>query len=169
MKTEIITTVFLVSALLTSALAQDNEVPQQVTEQLINSPGGFGHLEFVKEIKIDFAIKTNTKVTTVLPIGKGKGFRACDGVANPDGAMAVSNAGTIIVANNEGIEYRNIKGDTLAKKQNWYQLLYDSSYFKNLNIDTFKVFDPKIIYDNLKDRFILVVDSSNKCNTMLRF
>jgi hypothetical protein len=153
MKTKIITTVFLVSALLTSALAQDNEVPQEVVERVTHSPGGFGHLEFVKEINVDFLTNSQSKLLAVPPVGKGFGFSACDGdyTTPPDGTIAVSNSGTIICASNTDIEFRNTSGTILSAKLKWGSFLYGAPS-SNLQI-----FDPELIYDNLKNRFILVI------------
>jgi hypothetical protein len=155
MKTKIITTAFLVGSLLTSALAQDNEVPQQVVEQTIYDPNGYGHLKFVKTIEIPFCNNVHAKVSALAPLGKGKGFRANDSNKTPpDGAVAVSDSGLILIADNTGIEYRNTKGDTVSIKDCWKELLYNNPC---INDDSIFFSDPRLVYDTKNNRFILVI------------
>jgi hypothetical protein len=155
MKIKISSTVFLLIALLGKSVAQENEIPQQVVEQTIYDPNGYGHLEFVKTIEIPLLNSTNNKVSAVTPLGKGKGFRANDHRNNAsDGALAISNSGEIVVANNTSIEYRYKNGDTISPKMNWKELIYNTPYVKN---DSIFFSDPRIIYDNKADRFILVI------------
>jgi hypothetical protein len=147
----------MVVLMLTSRIthAQNNEISQNIIEYSVNDPSGYGRLVFVKEVNIPLRKNINNKATAASPIGKGKGFRANDSNFNPpDGAVAISNSGTIIVATNSGIEYRNKNGDTLNLPNCWKHLLYDTTCVDD---DTIRFSDPRLLYDNQKDRFILVI------------
>lgn len=67
----------------------------------------------------------------------------------PDDAMAISNGGKVVTANNDGIEYYNSNG----------QFLYVSKWadFFNDGTLTGSIYDPRVIYDSGADRFIMVV------------
>lgn len=67
----------------------------------------------------------------------------------PDNAMAISNGGAVVAANNDGIEYYTTTGG-LAYSEFW------TDFFNNPNL-TAQIYDPKLIYDPVADRFILTV------------
>lgn len=69
--------------------------------------------------------------------------------APPDNTMAISNAGIVVTANNDGIEYYNASG-TYLDGFLW------SSFF-NDPLLTSSLYDPIVLYDSDADRFVLVV------------
>ncbi len=74
----------------------------------------------------------------------------------PDNTFAISTTGNVIAANNDGIEYYNTSGTYLSGK-------YWSDFFNDNDL-TSKLYDPKIIFDSDKNRFILVVLHGSKAN-----
>ncbi len=69
-----------------------------------------------------------------------------------DNTFAISKSGNIVSANNDDIEYYNsggyISGD------------FWTDFYSGI-ITTGKIFDPKLIYDTEKDRFVLIVLNGN--------
>ena len=74
----------------------------------------------------------------------------------PDNSLAISTSGNIVAANNDGIEYYSSTGTYFAGK-------YWSDFFTGNDI-TSKLYDPKVIFDSDKNRFILVVLHGSKAN-----
>jgi hypothetical protein len=75
----------------------------------------------------------------------------------PDNSMAISNAGMIVTANNDGIEYYNSSGSFLYFDF-WSDFFGDNSL-------TSSIYDPKVIYDSGSDRFVLVVLHGTSAST----
>ncbi len=67
----------------------------------------------------------------------------------PDNTIAISNAGIVVTANNDGIEYYNSSG------QMTYFDFWDD-FFNDPQL-TASLYDPKVLYDSGSDRFILIV------------
>jgi hypothetical protein len=61
----------------------------------------------------------------------------------PDNAIAISNSGYIVTANNDGIEYYTASGNFL-----YFDFWSD---FFNDNTLTSSIYDPRIIYDSGAD------------------
>ncbi|MBK9961112.1 MAG: T9SS type A sorting domain-containing protein [Saprospiraceae bacterium] len=74
----------------------------------------------------------------------------------PDNSLAISTNGNIVAVNNDGIEYYSSTGTYFAGK-------YWSDFFTGNDI-TSKLYDPKVIFDSDKNRFILVVLHGSKAN-----
>jgi len=69
-----------------------------------------------------------------------------------DNSFAISKNGIIVSANNDDIEYYNTSGYITGD--------YWTDFFSGI-ISINKIFDPKLIYDTEKDRFILIVLNGN--------
>lgn len=69
--------------------------------------------------------------------------------APPDNTMAISNAGIVVTANNDGVEYYNASG-------NFLDGFLWSSFF-NDPLLTSVIYDPIVLYDSDADRFVMVV------------
>lgn len=67
----------------------------------------------------------------------------------PDNAIAISNGGFIVTANNDGIEYYAANGQFL-KFDFW------SDFFNDNSLNSI-IYDPRVIYDPVADRFVMVV------------
>ena len=78
----------------------------------------------------------------------------------PDNAMAISNGGFIVSADNNRVDYYNDNGDTIVQYVQEYTDFYSLSGFTLDN-----VFDPRVIYDRYADRFILVTIDHRKDTT----
>ena len=78
----------------------------------------------------------------------------------PDNAMAISNGGFIVSADNNRVDYYNENGDTLTQFVQDYSGFYHLSGFTLNN-----VFDPRVIYDRYSDRFILVTMDNRRDTT----
>jgi hypothetical protein len=67
-----------------------------------------------------------------------------------DNSVAVSNNGIIVSCINYGIEYHDTAGNAIVQNQTW------DAFVNNASLNQAK-FDPRVIYDNLHDRFIIVL------------
>lgn len=67
----------------------------------------------------------------------------------PDDAMAISNGGKIVTANNDGIEFYNANGQFLSTTK-WADFFNDGTL-------TGSIYDPRVLYDSGSDRFVMVV------------
>lgn len=74
----------------------------------------------------------------------------------PDNSLAISTGGNIVAVNNDGIEYYSSTGTYFSGK-------YWSDFFTGNDI-TSKLYDPKVIFDSDKNRFIMVVLHGSKAN-----
>ena len=82
-----------------------------------------------------------------------------------DNTVAVSNGGKIVSCVNYGIEYYDTAGNYFLQNQTW------NNFVNNATLNQAK-FDPRVIYDNLHDRFILVLlhgFSSTKSKVLVCF
>lgn len=75
----------------------------------------------------------------------------------PDNSMAISNSGMIVTVNNDGIEYYNNSGNFLGINT-WQSFFNDPSL-------TSIIYDPKVIYDAVADRFVMVVLHGSTAST----
>lgn len=75
----------------------------------------------------------------------------------PDNTMAISNAGIVVTANNDGIEYYSASGSFLYFD-------YWSDFFNDNTLNA-SLFDPKVIYDSGSDRYVLIVLHGSNANT----
>lgn len=67
-----------------------------------------------------------------------------------DNTVAISNAGYIVSCINWGIEYYDTAGNVLLFNQTW------DAFFNDSTLNQPK-FDPRVIYDNKNDRFVMVL------------
>lgn len=67
-----------------------------------------------------------------------------------DNSIAISNDGKIVSCVNYGIEYHDKNGNTIVSNLTWNDFVNDTSLNQGK-------FDPRVIYDPLHDRFILVL------------
>lgn len=67
-----------------------------------------------------------------------------------DNAIAISNGGILVSCVNYGIEYYDMHGNALLSNFTW------NDFINNAVLDQGK-FDPRVIYDNKNDRFIVVL------------
>jgi hypothetical protein len=67
----------------------------------------------------------------------------------PDNAMAISNEGFIVTANNDGVEYWNSSGSFL-------QLILWENFVNNPAL-TGSLYDPRVIFDSQANRFVMVL------------
>ncbi len=67
-----------------------------------------------------------------------------------DNSIAVSNGGKIVSCINQGIEYYDTSGNAFLLSQTWDAFINDPSLNQ-------AKFDPRVIYDRLHDRFIVVL------------
>lgn len=82
-----------------------------------------------------------------------------------DNTVAVSNGGKIISCVNYGIEYYDTAGTYFLQNQTW------SNFVNNAALNQAK-FDPRVVYDQLHDRFIVVLlhgFSSSKSKVLVCF
>ncbi len=82
-----------------------------------------------------------------------------------DNTVAVSNGGKIVSCVNYGIEYYDTAGNYFLQNQTW------SNFVNNTALNQAK-FDPRVVYDNLHDRFIVVLlhgFSSSKSKVLVCF
>lgn len=82
-----------------------------------------------------------------------------------DNTVAVSNGGKIVSCVNYGIEYYDTAGNYFLQNQTW------NNFVNNTTLNQAK-FDPRVIYDNAHDRFILVLlhgFSSTKSKVLVCF
>lgn len=78
-----------------------------------------------------------------------------------DNTFAISKNGNIVSANNDDIEYYNTNGYISGD--------YWTDFYSGI-ITSGKIFDPKLIYDSEKDRFILIIlngNSSSQTNIVI--
>ena len=75
----------------------------------------------------------------------------------PDNTMAISNAGIVVTANNDGIEYYSASGSFLYFD-------YWSDFFNDNSLNA-SLFDPKVIYDSGADRYVLILLHGSNANT----
>lgn len=73
-----------------------------------------------------------------------------NGYIPPDNSMAISNDGIIISVVNTNIEYYDTYGSVLFSTS-------FNSFFNDTNLTSVGFFDPVVLYDAEKDRFIMVV------------
>ena len=114
-------------------------------------------LAIIKASKLDLkqrsiaSVDSNEKATRAILPKIGVNFEANWSVETtpPDNTIAISNNGYIISANNDGIEYYSFTG----------QLLYFDFWFDFFNDSELggTIFDPRVIYDSERDRFVLVL------------
>lgn len=81
-----------------------------------------------------------------------------DGWFPPDNNMAISDDGYIVSVINSAVSYHDADGNELMSNMGYNIFLAD------LNLSNF-IFDPKILYDPVLDRFIMVVLSGNEPST----
>ncbi|MBK7426271.1 MAG: T9SS type A sorting domain-containing protein [Saprospiraceae bacterium] len=67
----------------------------------------------------------------------------------PDDAMAISNGGKVVTANNDGIEFYNANGQFLSTTK-WADFFNDATL-------TGAIYDPRVIYDSGTDRFVIAI------------
>ncbi len=72
----------------------------------------------------------------------------------PDLSFAISTSGNIVATNNDGIEYYNTSGAYLDGE-------YWSDFYNDQSLSS-KKYDPKIIFDSEKNRFVLIVLHGSK-------
>lgn len=119
------------------ALSAKNRSENQVLEQNERPEAAVGALE--------------------LTVSLGKNFRANlhGGYTPPDNSLAISRTGYIVSAINSGLRVYTTAG-TLVMNQSF------SDFFGKLtNPPTGSLYDPKVIYDPIEERFILVVLHGN--------
>jgi uncharacterized protein YifN (PemK superfamily) len=99
------------------------------------------------EAKPEKEIEAKSTATPVL----GSNFEANWSTVGipPDNTMAISNGGSIVSANNDGILYYNTSGNLLYAD-------FWSDFFNDPTLNG-QLYDPKVIYDVGADRFVLVV------------
>ena len=87
--------------------------------------------------------------------------------APPDNAMAVSDNGYIVSADNSTIDFYATCPDTLKP----FQFIDHKGFYNDTN-SKFSPFDPRVMYDRQNDRFVLVMlngDSSHKNQIIISF
>ncbi len=94
-----------------------------------------------------------TKKTRALPPAIGTNFRGnkLEFLTPSDNSIAISNGGKIVSVNNCTIEYYNEDGTPLQQNTTWNDFL---------NNDTSLLlgkYDPRVLYDNIHDRFITII------------
>jgi len=112
--------------------------------------------EKLRHEKYEMPFERNTSAVTPLI---GNSFEAnwmINGTPS-DNAMAISNGGIIVTANNDGVAYYNTSGSLL------YFDFWDD--FFNDPALTSSIFDPRVYYDFVQDRFILVALHGNTAAT----
>lgn len=67
----------------------------------------------------------------------------------PDNAMAISNAGRIVTANNDEVLYMNTSGAILGSFS-W------GDFFNGFGLNA-NIYDPKVVYDSQADRFVMTI------------
>jgi hypothetical protein len=75
----------------------------------------------------------------------------------PDDAMAISDNGKVVTANNDGIEFYNANGQFLTTTK-WADFFSDATL-------TGSIYDPRVLYDSGSDRFIMVVLHGSSAST----
>lgn len=120
----------------------------------------YHHLDdSVKQIKAE---KREIKLQSAVGIGQDNGGRAVTPTINtsinanqmtygtpPDNTVAISNGGKIVAADNDRIEYYNDNGSFISNA------LHDN-FFSGQGLFS-SIFDPRVIYDPVADRFIYVI------------
>ncbi len=86
---------------------------------------------------------------------EGNGF---DGWSPPDNDMAISDNGYIVSVINSAVRYYNEDGVALGPDTPFENL------FAGLGVSAF-LFDPKVLYDPVEDKFIMIVLSGNNSAT----
>jgi len=100
--------------------------------------------------------ETVTAVTPqVLSSFEANGF---DGWSPPDNDMAISDSGYIVSVINSAVRYFDADGNALSPDIPYENLL------ANVDVSTF-LFDPKVLYDPVEDKFIMVVLDGNTPQT----
>ncbi|HAQ71937.1 MAG TPA: hypothetical protein DCR48_13275, partial [Flavobacteriales bacterium] len=72
----------------------------------------------------------------------------------PDNCMAISNGGKIISSDNSSVAFYNENGSAILTNETHEDWLEDVAASINF---TSGLFDPRVIYDQVEDRFILVI------------
>lgn len=109
----------------------------------------------LKELKVDEHIKTDVNVY--------RNFSGYDDATSwpNDNDIAISNGGYIMSVCNSNVSIYNQNGASLYSGS-----LY--AFFNNNTNFTGNLYDPKVLYDNVEDRFILVaLDGSNSSTSKL--
>jgi hypothetical protein len=96
---------------------------------------------------------TKTKKTRANPLLMGNNFRGNQliSLTPTDNSMAISNGGKIVTADNYSIEYYNEDGTAIQQIITWNDFLLNDT-----SLLLFK-YDPRVIYDNVHDRFIVII------------
>jgi Secretion system C-terminal sorting domain len=97
---------------------------------------------------------TNTsKKTRALPPTKGVNFKGnqLHSLVPTDNSMAVSKDGRIVSADNWNLLYTDVNGTIIKDSIVWNDFLNYNVNFQNGK------YDPRVIYDNVHDRFIVVI------------
>lgn len=107
----------------------------------------------------DPSLSETETVTAVTPLVlssfEANGF---DGWSPPDNDMAISDNGYIVSVINSAVRYFDADGNPLNPDTPYENLL------SGLDVSTF-IFDPKVLYDPVEDKFIMVVLDGNTPET----
>lgn len=122
------------------------------------SPDSVDQIKAAKmEVKANAEIgigNDNPSSRAVTPVvGTGISGTTMNSYTPPDNAMAVSNGGRIVAADNEDISYFNTTGTNTGVQTH-------TGFFSGLTSSSY-LFDPKVIYDSEEDRFIYVLLHGN--------
>ncbi|MBL7764878.1 MAG: T9SS type A sorting domain-containing protein [Chitinophagaceae bacterium] len=104
-------------------------------------------LDLIQETSNPFSQKTTASNPSI-----GTNFRGNDlkTWTPTDNSIAVSNGGKIVSCINYGIDYYDTAGNILLQNHTW------DAFINNASLNQAK-FDPRVIYDPLHDRFIVVL------------
>lgn len=108
------------------------------------------------------AENTQKTLAPVIPIVR-ENFEANNMVANvtpADGSVAISNDGFIVSVDNGTIEYyqtNGVNGTPLTVQLTWENFF---NGFANIPVLPNSYFDPVVLYDDVEDRFVLVICNS---------
>lgn len=118
------------------------------------------HLEELKKLKMSQKMKSIENGNTMPSFKKTRASNPTIGVnfngnalnsfTPNDNSIAVSNGGKIVSCINEGIAYYDTLGNTLMSQITWTDFVNDASLNQGK-------YDPRVIYDKLNDRFIVVL------------
>jgi PKD repeat protein len=146
-------------------------VGQQNWDMQINHQGGIIHKEMDDQKQL-IAEKTAAKIAlmqqgleaeseeersvfAVTPVVlKTFNANAFNGSRPPDNSMAISDEGFIVSVINSAVAYYNANGTQLMGNMNF------SNFLSSLGLSGF-FFDPKVIYDPVEDKFIMVILSGS--------
>ncbi len=118
------------------------------------------HIKSLKAAKMKEKIKSLSSISTQNQAQKTRAINPIIGTnfqGNPlatwtptDNSVAVSNGGQIVNCINNGIGYYDTSGTTIVQNQTW------DAFVNNTTLNQAK-FDPRVIYDNKHDRFIVTL------------